>query len=156
MSNPNWQRWIYASVSKYFKTVADAYPIVMHVEGAERTSSEESKWMEFRMDGPSVTELSHNCFRLNVEINILWAVHMSSRNFHEEQRLSGALVEAMTDICIYKYGDGVDDDDSLLGTLVLIQDKNHPIRVNNFGQVRADSHLVQGTVESSYQMHLSN
>lgn len=156
MNNPNWQRWIFASASKYFQGIADAYPVQMHIEGVERTISDEEKWIEFRMDGPAVTEYSRNYYQLDVEINILWSVHMNSQDFHETKKLSGALVEAMTNICIYKYGDGVDDDDSLLGSLVLRQDKYHPIRVNEFGQVRADTHLVQGAVEASYRMILIN
>jgi hypothetical protein len=155
MSNSNWQRWIFASTSKYFQGIADAYPVIMHIEGVERLSSDESKWIEFRIDGPLTTEYSHNFFQLEVVINILWSVHMSSQDFHETQKLSGALVTAMTNICVYKYGDGLEDDSTLLGVLTLRQDKYSPVRANNFGQVRADTHLVQGTVEASYRMFLS-
>ncbi|KKN19231.1 hypothetical protein LCGC14_0947760 [marine sediment metagenome] len=155
MSNTNWPRWIYASTSKYFQEIADAYPILMYIEGVERDTKNESKWLEFRMDGPQTREISKNYFRLDVEINILWSVHLDSTDFHEQQRISGMLIEAMTDICVYKYGNGVVDDDSLLGTLILQQDPNNPVRDNNFGQVRSDTQLVQGSVEGTYRMYLS-
>ncbi|KKM81508.1 hypothetical protein LCGC14_1329120 [marine sediment metagenome] len=151
MSNSNWPRWLYASTSKYFQAIADAYPIHMYLEGVERDTKEESKWIEFRMDGPQTREISKGYFRLDVEINILWSVHLDSTDFHEQQRILGMLIEAMTDICIHKYG----DDDSLLGTLILQQDPNNPIRGNNFGQVRPDTQLVQGSVEGTYRMYLS-
>ncbi len=156
MSNANWPRWIYASTSKHFQAIADAYPIHMYLESAERDTKNESTWLEFRMDGPQTREISKGYFRLDVEINILWSVHLNPADFHEQQRILGMLVEAMTDICIYKYGDGVDDDDSLLDTLMLRQDPNNPIRGNNFGQVRPDTQLVQGSVEGTYRMYLSN
>lgn len=156
MNNPNWQRWIFASASKYFQGIADAYPVQMHIEGTERMISDDQSWIEFRMDGPMIIEQSHNYYQLDVEINILWSAHMNSQDFHETKKLVGALIKAMTKICIYKYGTGADDDDSLLGILVLRQDKYHSIRVNDFGQVRADTHLVQGVVEASYQMFLTN
>ncbi len=155
MSNANWPRWIYASTTKHFQAIADAYPISMYIEGVERDTRNESKWLEFRMDGPQTTELSKNYFRLDIEINILWSVHLDSIDFHDQQRIFGMLVEAMTDICIHKYGEGVGDDDSLLGTLILQQDLNNPIRGNNFGQVRPDTQLVQGSVEGTYRMYLS-
>ncbi len=155
MSNANWPRWLYASTSKYFQTVADAYPISMYLESVERDTKNESKWIEFRMDGPQTREISKGYFRLDVEINILWSVHLDSTDFHEQQRILGALIEAMTDICIHKYGEGVGDDDSLLGTLILQQDPNNPIRGNNFGQVRPDTQLVQGSVEGTYRMYLT-
>jgi len=155
MSNANWPRWIYASVSKHFQAIADAYPIHMYIESVERDTKNESKWLEFRLDGPQTREISKGYFRLDVEINILWSVHLDSADFHEQQRILGMLIEAMTDICIYKYGKGIDDDDSLLGTLILQQDPNNPIRGNNFGQVRPDTQLVQGSVEGTYRMYLT-
>ncbi len=151
MSNANWPRWIYASTSKYFQAVADAYPVHMFLESVERDTKNESKWIEFRMDGPQTREISKGYFRLDVEINILWSVHLDSADFHDQQRILGMLIEAMTDICIYRYG----DDGSLLGTLILQQDPNNPIRGNNFGQVRPDTQLVQGSVEGTYRMYLS-
>lgn len=146
----DWARWIFASTSKYFQEIADAYPIHFFIESTERQTNEESKWIEFRIDGPQITELSHNYFRLDVEINILWSINLDDTDFHEPYRIAGALAEAMTDICIYKYG----DDESLLGTLTLRQDANNPVRCNSFGQVRPDTQLIQGTVEGSYSMFL--
>lgn len=124
----------------------------MFVEGVDRLTNEEDKWIEFRMDGPQTTEVSDDYFRLDVEINILWSVDIDCNEFHEPYRIAGMLVEAMTNICIYQYGDG----DALLGTLQLIQEKGSPVRSNNFGQIRSDTKIVQGTVEGTYKMHLNS
>ncbi len=153
MSTPphlNWPRWIFASASKHFQDAAGAYPIHMFIEGVDRLTHEETKWIEFRMTGPQTTQLNKNYFRLDVEINILWSVDIDATDFHEPYRVSGMLVAAMSDICIYKYDDG----DALLGTLQLTQDKNNSVRANNFGQIRSDTKIVQGTVEGLYRMYL--
>ena len=107
------------------------------------------------MDGPNITEISKNYFQVDIEINMLWSFIQDYENFHEPQRITGILMAAMTNICIYRYGNSVADNDELLGTLSLLQDKKNPIRVNNFGQVRPDVKLMQGTVEGTFRMVLS-
>lgn len=151
----NWPRWTFASASKHFSTAAAAYPIALFIEGTDRQTNTEVKWLEFRMDGPRLTEVSRNYYRLDVEINMFWSANMDQVDFHEPYRLIGLLQTAMTDICVYRYGDGPDDDDSFLGTLQLVQDRSNPIRMANFGQILPDTKIVQGTVEGTYKMYLT-
>lgn len=152
----NWARWIFASASKHFQAAADAASIHMYIEGLDRQTDEYPKWWEFRMDGPSVDNRSHNYYRLDVEINMLWSADLTSTDFHEPMRQIGLLQQAMTDICVHRYGDGPNDDNSLLGVLTLVQDAGNPIRTVQFGKVRTDTNIVQGTVESTYRMHLTS
>lgn len=146
MINSNWTRWIYASTSKYFKTIADTYPIHFFLEGLERDTNEYTKWIEFKLNGPVIEEISSNVFKIIIDINILWSINLEKDDFHEPYRIIGLLTEAMSDICVYKYG----DDDSYLGTLQL----NGSARVQNFGQIKQDLQIVQGFVEQEYQMIL--
>ncbi len=145
--NSNWPRWIYASASKVFKTTADAYPVHFFLEGTKRDTDTKSNFIEFRMQGPRVTEVSNNFYRLDLEINILYSVAISG-DFHLPYRIVGKISETMGDICIYKWG----DDDTFLSVLTL---KRQPVIVSHFGQARADTEIVQGTVEGSYVMHLT-
>ncbi len=151
----NLARWLYASTSKYFNAIALANDLHFFVEGTNRETNEQQKYIEFRLDGPSITELSKNYYRLDVEINILWSFNQDDEDFHEPERLKGILMDAMQNICIYKFGDGPNDDDSLVNTLQLKQDQRIVTRVSNFGQVRKDARLMQGTVEGSFNMYHS-
>jgi len=156
MSNINWPRWIFASISKHFQNIADANDLYMHIEGVERSTNKQNKWIELRVDGPNIIELSKNYFRLDIEINILLSIDLDHEDFHKSQKFAGILANAMTDICIYRYGDGVDDDDSFLGILTLKQDAGDVIRINNLGETMVDVQIVHGTIEGSYEMFLSN
>ncbi len=144
--NENWPRWIYASASKIFKTMADAYPVHMFLEGTKRQTDTKSNFIEFRMQGPRITEISNGYYRLDLEINILYSIAISD-DFHLPYKLAGKIIETMGDICVYRYNDG----DALLGVLTL---KRQPVLVNHFGQARADTEVLQGTVEGSYVIFL--
>ncbi len=146
--NSNWPRWIYASASKIFQAMADAYPVHLFLEGTKRRTDTQSNFIEFRMQGPRITEISNNFFRLDVEINILYSVTIGT-DFHLPYKLAGKIVETMGDICVYKWNDG----DAFLSVLTL---KRQPVIVSHFGQARADTEIVQGTIEGSYVMHLTS
>lgn len=139
----NWPRWIFRAVTKHFQTMADDYKINMFIEGTNRQSGEK-KHIEIRMLGPWIIELSHNYYKINVEVHIKWSINMDDEDFHEQQRLAGALLEAMSDICIY------DDSDELWNTLTLMRTQN-----NYFGQIETDSQVVQGTVEGYFEIKTS-
>ncbi len=151
----NLSRWLYASTSKYFNTIALTNDLHFFVEGTNRETNEQQKYIEFRLDGPNITELSKNYYRLDVEINILWSFNQDDEDFHAPESLKGILMDAMQNICIYKFGDGPNDDDSLVGVLQLKQNQRIVTRVNNFGQIRPDVRLLQGTVEGSFNMYHS-
>jgi len=143
--NQNWNRWIFASASKVFKAVADAFPVHFFVAGTKRDTDSKSDYIVFRMQGPNFTEVSHNYFRVDVTINILYAVTIAS-DFHLPYKIAGMLAETMDEFCVYKYG----DDDSLLGTLRL----SRPVNVNHLGQTDEDTNVVQGMVVGTYVMFL--
>ena len=46
--NPNWDRWIFASVTKHFNDAAVAASIPMFVEGDSRITAEQLDYFEFR------------------------------------------------------------------------------------------------------------
>ena len=68
----------------------------------------------------------------------------------------GKIVKAFRNsICVYRYGDEVFDDDSLLGTLHLRRDVDEVIAIDNFGIIKEDTRILQTTVEGHYRMEIS-
>lgn len=153
-ANPNWARWILASASKHFMQLAAANNLHIFIEGTNRQTDNVPTHFELRIDGPQATELSKGYWQLDAEINLLYKVSLSD-DTHASAKVAGILQSGMTDLCIYRYGDGPADDDTFLGTLSLRQDARNPVRLNNFGQIAPELRISQGTVEGSYRMHLT-
>jgi hypothetical protein len=127
------------------------------IEGTHRGLPANTELLEFRMDGPMRKQPSRNYFILDIEINLLVRSFMDDTDFHKMRRSCGEVATWLAkNHCIYRYGDGPDDDNSLLGVLQL---KNRtfrePVRVNHFGQIDPQYQLEEATVEASFQMHLS-
>ena len=146
MSKSDWPLYIFSSLTQYFQAVADAYPIHLYIEGTKRRTTDKTKHIELRIDGPTIKEISHNYFKLDVSISVLWSVDMTTTDFHEQFKVQGMILEAMDDICITK------TDGTHLGTLILTSEA----RTVPFGQVKDDAEIVQGTVDGDFEMHLDN
>lgn len=150
----NWPRWIFASCSYHFEQNVGG--ITMFTEGTHRDTELLPEFIEFRMDGPYFTQLNKNYWHCYFEINILLQATMLDTDFHAIHRLAGTVAAAFTEIQIFKYGEGLDDDDSLIACANLKQDvrKRERIQINHFGQVEPETKLIQATVEGHYEMHL--
>jgi len=135
----NWPRWILIALTKHFQTMADDYEIALFIE--ETNYEKHTKYLEFRMLGPQIREVSHNYYHINVEVNILWSINMNDDDFHEQRRIVGTVLKAMDDICVY------DDEDVYWNTLTLLRKQN-----NDFGQIEADSQIIQGTIEGFFEI----
>jgi hypothetical protein len=124
------------------------------IEGTHRGLPNDTELLEFRMDGPQRRQAHRGQFVLYVEINILVRSFMDDEDFHKMRRLIGEVATWLgRDRCIYRYGDGSDDDESLLGTLTLKNRKPYEnIRVNQFGQIDPQYRIEQATVEASFEL----
>lgn len=153
-SDPNWPRWLFASVSKHF--LDRRGDLAFYIEGQERTVPAPSELLEFRMDGPYETEINKNYWKLFIEVSILIQSTKDGADFHKIHRHCGQVAAAFTSIPVYKYGDGVDDDQSMFGCLTLVQDigKRERIQINHFGQIAPDVQLMQSSVEGHFEMFL--
>src|SRR5438067_2527026 len=117
--NPNWDRWIFASVTKHFNDAAAVATIPMYVEGDSRITAEKLDYYEFRMNGPIVKGLSGNEWRLDLELNIL-VVSKDLTDFHKCRKMTGIMAAAfITGIPLFKYGSNIGDDQSQFGCLIL-------------------------------------
>lgn len=144
----HWNRWIHTSIAKYFSTIASANNIYIYVVGRSDEKTTTNEFIELRITGPNVTEISRNNFKINVVIDLIYSVHLIPEDGYIAQKLSGIIEDAVDDICIYKYGNGENDNGTLLGTLQL---QRKPVESNCFGQVD-DNRLIQGSVSAALQM----
>lgn len=155
--NPNWEKWIFGSVSKYFEGALPTYQ--MYVEGEHRELVIQKDTLELRLDGPYYTEESNNYWRLDIEISILVQAVQDDLNSMRIRQICGQVAAAYISIPVFRFGlDTLTDDSTLLGCLVLKQNQRTKDRIqtNHFGLISPDTKIMQSTVEGHYYIHLSN
>lgn len=159
--NPNWTRWIFASVTDHFSSnVMTPNEIPFITEGIHERDTlfmDSPDRAEIRINGPFARELSVRFWRIWVDINILVTSYMGSdtKDAYTLERNLGLVHEfADTSIEIRRYGTGVGDDGTLLGCLRPRSDKNSSIREIHFGQINTIDRLKQSEVDGRYIMHL--
>ena len=114
--NKNWNRWVYASIAKHFNTtIAVPNNLYMYLAGRSDDTGKHSEFIELRISPVQTTEISKNNFRINVTIDITYSVQLVPEDGYRAQTVAGLIETAITDICVYKYGNGTSDDGSLLG-----------------------------------------
>lgn len=158
-ANPNWPRWIFATVSKHFTDAAAAVSIPLFIEGQHRNTRTDKELFELRMDGPTLREVSKGCWILRIEINVLVQSTMDDANYHRIHQNVGIAIAAFDKVIpVYRLGknDPDPDDQSFLGCLQLIQNREtHDfLEINHFGQIDIKTKLMQASVEGHYKMLL--
>ncbi len=153
--NPNWVRWIRASVNQHFHTIVQPSGLMLLFEGTDRRTEDQRDASELRLDGPKINEISKGYWRFDIVIDVLIKSALSDQNIYTIERDQGNVLAAFTtSISVFKYGDGIDDDQTYLGCLVLCPDYGEAIIVTNFGQVQNEVRVRQSTVEATYRMEL--
>jgi len=149
--NKNWPRWVFASISKHFDGKRQGLPLF--IEGQHRDTRSLKDFIELRMDGPQFTEISRKYWRLYFEINILVQSTIDDNNYHRIHQNVGIVAAAFSDIVLFKYGDGPDDDQELWACAHLMQDtrKRQHLDIFHFGQIDKQCKLLQATVEGHYE-----
>ena len=145
-----WNRWVKVSVANHFKTLeSDTF---FFVEGFERDTNGEQDWIEVRLDGPYVTELTKDRWKLYIEVNIICCVAENNNNAYRMDEITGLVVKRMLD-CISVHQGLVSP--VLIGCLDLVPfNARQKILVNNFGKLRPDTRFIQSSVEGHYQMFI--
>jgi len=153
--NADWSRWIFASVSYHFDQRKGS--LDMFIEGQHRDTRTLKDFFELRVDGPYYTELSKNYWQLYIEVNALVQSTKDDHSYHRIWDNCGTVSAMFTDIPVYKYGNGILDDQSYLGCLNLLQDTRgrERLQTSHFGQIEPKTPILQATIEGHYEMHLS-
>lgn len=149
-ANKHWPRWIFASLTKWFDDHKSG--VFMYVEGDDADTGGQQDYFEFRMNGPICEESSKGWWRFDVMINILVVSKRNNTSTHTIYSNVGVVAAAFeTNIPIYKFGNGVDDDrEELLGCMVLVD----TIEITHLGQVNPDLKEQQSMVEGHYRMFI--
>ena len=148
-------RWIISSVSQHFEGRRQG--IFMFIEGQLRDTSDLKDFFELRVDGPYYTELSKGFWRVYIEINVLIQSAQDKEDRFRIYKTAGVVAAAFEQvISIFKYGDEVGDDNSLVGCMKLLGDKEarERIQISHFGQVGPETGISQSTVEAHYVAEL--
>ncbi len=148
MIDPNIIRWMAASAAKHFKNFADAAGIPFYLNEYKG----DKEWAEFRFDGPMIEDSTIGTFSLGCTINILITCFISDNDYRIFD-LAGIFASAAdNDICVFKYGDSIQDDQSLIGSLQLFPSSNNRIETIHYGIIAAESQQKRSSVEANYVM----
>lgn len=148
MIDPNIIRWMASSTAKHFKDAADKANIPFYLKQYKG----DREWAEFRFDGPIQEDSTIGTFNLGCTINILVTSFISD-DVYKIYRLAGIFASAAdNDICVYKYGDRDEDDQSMIGSLQLFPSNTNKIDVVHYGIISPESQQERSSVEATYTM----
>ena len=148
-------RWIFASICKHFDDCKG--DLALFIEGQYRNSGAPPKdFIELRVDGPYITELNKNYYKLTLDVNILVQSQMDDTNYHRIHDDVGKVASMFKNINLYKFGTALTDTQEHFGCLNLLQDtqRRDRIQINHFGQIDPKVRLMQASIEGHYETHL--
>jgi hypothetical protein len=158
-ANPNWARWVFASVADVLKTVAMSNQLPVLVDHLDERSSafmQSSDRAEIRITGPFTQELSKGYHRLLVDVNVLLTRRYDGpeKNQYNILKFAGLFHGALSmPIPVWNYGpeDGDYKDSPLfIGCLLPNGEK-----VSNFGQTNETDKLKQTVVDARYEKFIT-
>lgn len=156
--NPNWPRWIFASVSKHFADKMVTASLPLFIEGQWRDTSSLPDFVEMRVDGPRTMEVSKDCWLFKLEINCIVQSVMNDTSYHRIHQNVGEVAASYSrSIEVTKKGDGPLDDGSHVGCLQLLhsRERRDSLEIHHFQQIDPDKQLMQASVEGHYRMLLN-
>lgn len=152
--NPDWTRWIHASLCTYVKAQLEALQVVVHFENQDRADIAKLKdAAEFRWNGPEAREYSRGWWELEVHLNFVAISTTNRKDTYAHKVLVGKIQSILRNsISIFKFGTGVNDDQSLFGCLQLRINGRDSIMTNYFGRIVDPTEIEESTVEATYFM----
>lgn len=166
-ANPNWARWIFASVAYTLKNVATNANLAVLVEHLDERSDafmQAADRAEIRITGPFSQELSKGSYRIWVDANVLLTSRYDgqAKNAYDILRFAGLFQEAMdSPIPVWNYGnqpgDYVDSNPAtqvFIGCLLPRPGNIDSVRLFNFGQTDPTEKFKQSVVDARYVMYL--
>jgi len=158
MFDPNWDRWIAASIVDSIRIDLEAASVPWFVETQlERTTAGLTHYVEIRVDGPGIEEPSKNYFKFEVEVNLVIST-IPNLELYKQRKYTGIAAATLRPcITVKKMGNEVGDDNSPVFVLrrSRILDADREVRTNHFGKISPEINLFQSTVEAHYKGTLS-
>jgi hypothetical protein len=166
-ANPNWDRWMFASVAFALKEVAEDAGLAVLVEHLDERSDAfmaAADRAEIRITGPFTQEISKGHHRCWLDANVLLTSRYDgqAKNAYDILKFKGLFHERMSEpIAIWNYGneDGdyvIDEAETqiFLGCFLPRPGRNESIRGFNFGQIDKTDKLKQSAVDGRYVVYL--
>jgi len=144
----NMPKWLFLSTMKHFTdNIAGLH---VFAEGTERNTKSQSSWAEIRIDGPDISEISKDTYRVEAEINILVATHIDPSNPMLSAQNVGKVTANFIDYDLYEYTDG----DAKIGCFKLTPLANigDKLDITNMGQIDPNLDLLQTTIVGNYRI----
>jgi len=158
--NTNLPRWMFSSMAKHFSDVAATIPeLTYYVEGIDEPESEnfQNDSVLFKMDGPIAHQGSGDVEWYTVEIMILLTdiIQLTNDNAYDIYTWAGVFQGSMLNdaLGIYRFGDGVEDDDSLICCLAPDPSVRNNVRVVSYGQIDKDLRIKQVSINGRFVLH---
>jgi len=166
-ANPNWARWIFASVAYVLKecaTNANLAVLVEHLDERSAAFMDATDRVEIRITGPFSQELSKGYFRLYVDVNVLLESRYDGaiKNANDILVNAGLFQNAMdSPIPVWNYGNQVGDyvdgntaTQVFLGCLEPRPGNSDSIRVLHFGQAPPPDKMKSSMVDARYVLYI--
>jgi hypothetical protein len=155
----NLARWTFSSIAAYFEPVSAGLLLPYYVEGVDERFEDivRVSRTELRITGPFIRERGPRDYRVDVTVNILLTQQMAiaGAGGYSIVDWAGRFQRVMLGtLPVYKFGDGVDDDGSLVGCL-RVAGSASDVRVFHFGQISTTDRLRQSEVDAEYIMDWS-
>jgi hypothetical protein len=154
--NVNLPRWTFSSMAKHWSTVAGTIGVNYFVEGVdeEEAGDFQADSILFRMDGPIAYQGSSidEWYKVEMQLLLTDVVALTNDSAYEIYEWAGIIQGSMLNdtLPIYRYGSGLEDDDSLVGCLMPDPDTENNIRVVSYGMIDKDWRVKQVSVNGKF------
>jgi hypothetical protein len=138
-----------ASITQHVQNLVPQYPLYLN-----SYSGKDQAWGEIRFDGPTVENYEYASFKFDITVNILVTCFCGADEY-AIYRMEGAYGTALdNDICVFKYGNGPQDDQSMFATLQMYPSRDRKVDIVQFGLITPDSKFKRSAIEASYTLWL--
>lgn len=155
--NPNLPRWLFSSLAKEFKTVADSLNLPYHVEGVDEDEffkfSNDS--VLFRMTGPvaftGTAAEDDEWYSVELQILLTDLMNLKTDNAYDVLDWAGVFQARMLEaLQITRTGNGPEDDGTLIGCLQPDPTLRNNIRTVNYGVLDREDRVRQFSVNGKF------
>ncbi len=161
--NINLPRWLFSSVAKHFSDLATIIPeLRFYVEGIDEPEigDFQNDSMLFKMDGPIAHQGSGGVnsvewYTLEIMVLLTDIIQLTNDNAYDIYKWAGIIQGSMLNdnIQIFRFGTGVEDDQSLIGCLEPDTSVRNNIRTVSYGQIDKDLRIKQVSINGRFILY---
>lgn len=150
MFDPNWTRWVEASIAKYFDANKQNYNLFLH--GIDDPPIGNKEGAELRINGPIAQQRTKTFWALDFTVNLLVQSKINDQNAYEHQDVVGFFTNLFVpSISVFKLGKNPEiDTQEFLACLEQTED----IEALAFGQISPEIRVLQSTLVCQYRVEL--